>query len=455
MTASPANVNSSLSYNSGVFTFTPYSLPSATTTSLGGVKIDNSTITINNGVISVSSALTNAVQFKGGWDASTNTPALGAGLPAGVAAGWEYIVSAAGTQNIGSGSIAYAVNDLVIYNGSSWIRIPGSTSVVSFNTRQGAITLTNTDVTTALGGTQNANKILAGPSTGADAIPTFRALVAADIPTLTGYITTSSTGQTITDTSGTINYSFKIANGTTGAIFAVGTGSDVYGIANDMLNHSVSGYVPYTVSASTVTFKTGASSPATALSIAANGAVTIGTLAGLLKGTSGVISAAAASDINSTFGSQTQNYVYAAPGGAAGNPTFRALVNADLPSTITATAATATLTSTAASVGYQGMPQQSKSSAYTTVIGDAGKHIYVTATATITIDSNANVAYPIGTAIAFIAASGATVTIAITSDTMYLGGTGTTGSRTLAAFGMATAVKVTSTSWFINGTGLT
>jgi hypothetical protein len=123
--------------------------------------------------------------------------------------------------------------------------------------------------------------------------------------------------------------------------------------------------------------------------------------------------------------------------------------------TITAVAATATTASTAASVGYMGMPQQSKSSAYTTVIGDAGKHIYVTATATITIDSNVNVPYPIGTAIAFIAAAGATVTIAITSDTMYLGGTGTTGSRTLAAFGMATAVKVTRTAWVITGTGLT
>jgi hypothetical protein len=36
-----------------------------------------------------------------------------------------------------------------------------------------------------------------------------------------------------------------------------------------------------------------------------------------------------------------------------------------------------------------------------------------------------------------------------------LGGTGTTGNRTLAAYGMATAVKVTSTTWYINGTGLT
>jgi hypothetical protein len=123
--------------------------------------------------------------------------------------------------------------------------------------------------------------------------------------------------------------------------------------------------------------------------------------------------------------------------------------------TFSGTLADATTTSTAKSVGYLGMPQQSKSSAYTTVIGDSGKHIYVTATAIITIDSNANVAYPIGTTITFITGSGATATIAITSDTMYLGGTGTTGSRTLAPFGMAAAVKVASTTWFINGTGLT
>ena len=122
---------------------------------------------------------------------------------------------------------------------------------------------------------------------------------------------------------------------------------------------------------------------------------------------------------------------------------------------ITGFAATATTSSTASSLGYLGMPQNSKSSAYTTVIGDAGKHIYVTSTATITIDSNTNVAYPVGTTIGFIAGAGATVTIAITSDTMYLGGVGTTGSRTLAAHGMANAIKVDATTWYISGNGLT
>jgi hypothetical protein len=118
---------------------------------------------------------------------------------------------------------------------------------------------------------------------------------------------------------------------------------------------------------------------------------------------------------------------------------------------------TAGTTSTGASgVGYMGLPQNATTTgAYTIVAADAGKHIYSTATRTVTIPSNASVAMPVGSTIVFIAATGATVTIAITTDTMYLAGPGTTGSRTLAAFGMATAVKITSTSWIISGNGLT
>jgi hypothetical protein len=121
------------------------------------------------------------------------------------------------------------------------------------------------------------------------------------------------------------------------------------------------------------------------------------------------------------------------------------------------TAGIATTSSTAASLGYLGIPQSATATTATLAIGDAGKHIYVTTNGqTITIPANATVAYPIGTTIGFIAgASATTVTIAITSDTMYLGGTGTTGSRTLAAHGMATAVKVAATTWYISGNGLT
>lgn len=127
--------------------------------------------------------------------------------------------------------------------------------------------------------------------------------------------------------------------------------------------------------------------------------------------------------------------------------------------TITKVVASTSLTVAGAAI-TNNVVQNSQSAAYTTVIGDAGKHIYHpsadTTARTWTIDSNANVAYPIGTTITFVNdTSAGTLTIAITSDTMVLAGTATTGSRTLAAGGIATAIKMTSTRWLINGAGLT
>ena len=109
-------------------------------------------------------------------------------------------------------------------------------------------------------------------------------------------------------------------------------------------------------------------------------------------------------------------------------------------------------------IGYLNIPQNSQSAAYTTVLADSGKHILHPSTdnnaRTFTIDSNTNVPYAIGTVLTFINQIN-TVTIAITSDTMTLAGTATTGPRTLAANGIATAIKVGTTSWIISGTGLT
>jgi hypothetical protein len=115
-------------------------------------------------------------------------------------------------------------------------------------------------------------------------------------------------------------------------------------------------------------------------------------------------------------------------------------------------------TNTVDSVGYTGMPQNAQSAAYTLVAGDAGKTVVHPITdnnaQTFTIPANGTVAYPVGTTITFVNMIN-TVTIAITTDTMYLAGAGTTGSRTLAAYGVASAIKVTSTSWIISGNGLT
>lgn len=145
--------------------------------------------------------------------------------------------------------------------------------------------------------------------------------------------------------------------------------------------------------------------------------------------------------------------------------TSSAVVSADLnittttctaPQVVSAISATGTATCTAPI-----LTQNSQSTAYTTVLGDAGKQIYHpgadTTARTWTIDSNANVAYLTGTCITFINdTSGGVITIAITSDTLVLMGTGSTGSRSLAASNVATACKVTSTRWIISGSsGLT
>lgn len=116
--------------------------------------------------------------------------------------------------------------------------------------------------------------------------------------------------------------------------------------------------------------------------------------------------------------------------------------------------------SSASAIYYDNIPQNSQSVAYTTVLADAQKHIFHpsgdTTARIYTIDSNANVAYPIGTSITFVNQHGAgTITIAISGDSMFLAGSGSTGSRTLAANGIATAMKVASTEWIISGPGLT
>ena len=109
-------------------------------------------------------------------------------------------------------------------------------------------------------------------------------------------------------------------------------------------------------------------------------------------------------------------------------------------------------------VGYRNIPQNAQTGSYTLLAADSGKHIYHASgagAATYTIPANGSVAYEIGTAISFINLSATAVSIAITTDTMYLSSAGTTGTRTLAQYGTATAVKVTSTAWIISGSGLT
>jgi len=136
------------------------------------------------------------------------------------------------------------------------------------------------------------------------------------------------------------------------------------------------------------------------------------------------------------------------------------LVFATSPTLVTPVLGTPTSGDLSNCTGYPlTVPQNSQSANYTTVLGDANKHIFHPSTdtnaRTFTIAANASVAYVVGTTLSFVNMTANVVTIAINSDTLYLAGTGTTGSRSLARYGLATAIKMTSTTWLISGTGLT
>jgi len=163
-------------------------------------------------------------------------------------------------------------------------------------------------------------------------------------------------------------------------------------------------------------------------------AITLSTsITGVLKGNGTAISAA------------TAGTDYIVPSGALGTPSSGTLSSCTVDGTD--------------AVGFRNIPQNSQSAAYTLVLADAGKHILHPSSdanaRTFTIPANSSVAYPIGTAITFINMTSQVVTIAITTDTMYLSAAGTTGSRSLAQYGSATAIKMTSTTWLISGSGLT
>ena len=157
-----------------------------------------------------------------------------------------------------------------------------------------------------------------------------------------------------------------------------------------------------------------------------------------------------------TYGRNNAAWVNVAP---LNSPTLTGTPAAPTAAPGTNTTQIATTAFVVSAVGTPGViPENSEIVNYTTVLSDAGKFIFHPSTdnnaRTFTIDSNANVAFPVGTVISFVNMIN-TVTIAIAADTMTLAGTGTTGSRTLAANGTCTALKVGTTSWIISGTNLT
>jgi hypothetical protein len=108
-------------------------------------------------------------------------------------------------------------------------------------------------------------------------------------------------------------------------------------------------------------------------------------------------------------------------------------------------------------VGYMTIPVNNTTSAYTLALADQGEMIYNSGNSiTVTVPSNANVAFPIGSVIALAQYSTGTMSIVAQSGvTIALVGTSQVGNRTLAATGMASLTQVATNIWLATGTNLT
>jgi hypothetical protein len=107
-------------------------------------------------------------------------------------------------------------------------------------------------------------------------------------------------------------------------------------------------------------------------------------------------------------------------------------------------------------VGYRDVPQVAASNT-TLALTDAGKHYYSTTAGnlTLTIPTNASVAFATGTAITIVVqAAGNVLVNAASGVTLYMGGNSTAGNRVVGTYGMASLLKVASDTWFINGAGV-
>jgi hypothetical protein len=103
----------------------------------------------SGGKVPISQLPSSIMEYKGTWNAATNTPTLANGTGD---TGDVFLCNVAGTVNFGAGPITFAVGDYVIYSGTIWQRSSGAvgtvTSVAATITGD-AIGITGSPVTTS------------------------------------------------------------------------------------------------------------------------------------------------------------------------------------------------------------------------------------------------------------------------------------------------------------------
>ena len=197
----------------------------------------------SGGKVPISQLPSSIMEYKGTWNAATNTPTLANGTGD---TGDVYICNVAGTVNFGAGAITFAVGDYVIYSGSIWQRSSGAVGTVTSVavSRSGdALAITGSPITTS--GTINLG--FAGNSTqyinGAGNLVTFPGIINEAQNLITEVY--NKTGATLTK--GTVVY----INGGQGNLPAVtkalatgdSTSAQTYGIVRNDITNNNNGYV--------------------------------------------------------------------------------------------------------------------------------------------------------------------------------------------------------------------
>jgi hypothetical protein len=121
-----------------------------------GDKLETSLKGANNGLAELDAggkvptaqlpdSVVGAMDYKGVWNATTNTPTLGNSGAGGVQ-GDYYVVSVAGTTSI-DGEADWQIGDWIVNNGTTWDKIDNTDKVSSVNGQTGAVSLDTDDIT--------------------------------------------------------------------------------------------------------------------------------------------------------------------------------------------------------------------------------------------------------------------------------------------------------------------
>ena len=341
------------------------------------------------------SAIQGGLNYRGTWNASTNTPTLTSSTGT---SNYYYVVSVSGSTNL-NGITDWVAGDWAIYNGTAWQKIDQTNLVISVNGLTGAVTLDassvgavasvasadgSVTVTTVSGAVDLSVSVNSPASTvlaqirnttgstltkgtavyisGATGqIPTVSkalatsdatsaqtlGLITSDLPNNTnGYVTVIGLVTNINTSAYTDGQQLYLSGTTAGTLTATKPYAPTHLVYVAVVEHAHSTQGKLFVKVQNgyeldEIHNVSAQSPVNGQTIIYNETTSLWEKATLTAGTgvsvsngAGSITVALASgygDSLNPYASKTANYMLAAPNGASGVPTFRAMVASDVP----------------------------------------------------------------------------------------------------------------------------